>query len=218
LYVEVLFKTTRRKVKSDDSALIPISDEQAKLGQEIIKAFSGLGSFFEKALGSVPEDLIGYLGGDWLRIRRAENIAKTMNKTKERLEAWGVKDQKPASLTVALPILRNAADESREELQDLWARLLAATIDPSRAGSVRQRFAEAIEKMDPPDALVLVNHAGLQSSTWQSKISEIGISPDQFEVSVVNLTNLNILETKIVERYSLVLSPFGREFLRVVSD
>jgi hypothetical protein len=55
---------------SDDGILIPISDEQAKLGQEIINAFSGLGSFFKEALGSVPEDLIGYLGEDWLRFRR----------------------------------------------------------------------------------------------------------------------------------------------------
>ena len=29
---------------SDDGSIIPISDEQAKLGQEIIKAFSGLGT------------------------------------------------------------------------------------------------------------------------------------------------------------------------------
>jgi hypothetical protein len=55
----------------DDGSIIPISDEQAKLGQEIIKAFSNLGSFFKDALGSAPSDLIGYLGGDWLRMRRA---------------------------------------------------------------------------------------------------------------------------------------------------
>ena len=53
-------------------SLIPITDEQAKLGQEILKTFRGLGSFVEKALGSTPEDLIAYLGGDWLRVRRAE--------------------------------------------------------------------------------------------------------------------------------------------------
>jgi hypothetical protein len=37
--------------------LIPISDEQAKLGQEIVKAFHGLGAFLAQALGSTPEDL-----------------------------------------------------------------------------------------------------------------------------------------------------------------
>jgi hypothetical protein len=52
-------------------SLIPISDEQAKLGQEILKTFRGLGSFFEKALGSTPEDRVGYFGGDRLRVRPA---------------------------------------------------------------------------------------------------------------------------------------------------
>ena len=117
---------------ADGNSLIPISDEQAKLGQEALKLLQGLGSFFGKALGSVPEDLAGYLGGDWLRARRVENIAKLLSSTKEKLEARGVKDTKPACLTLALPILRGAADESREELRDLWARLLAAAMDPSR--------------------------------------------------------------------------------------
>ena len=56
---------------SDGHSLIPITDEQAKLGQEVIKAFRGLGAFLDKALGSTPEDLIGYFGGDRLRVRRA---------------------------------------------------------------------------------------------------------------------------------------------------
>ena len=94
---------------ADGNSLIPISDEQAKLGQEALKLLQGLGSFFGKALGSVPEDLAGYLGGDWLRARRVENIAKLLSSTKEKLEARGVKDTKPACLTLALPILRGAA-------------------------------------------------------------------------------------------------------------
>jgi hypothetical protein len=122
---------------ADDNSLIPISDEQAKLGQEVLKTLRGLGSFVEKALESVPGDLVGYLGVDWLRVRRAENIAKMMFCAKERHETRGVKDTKPASLTLALPILRGAADESREELRDLWARLLAAAMDPSREKDVR---------------------------------------------------------------------------------
>jgi len=63
---------------SDGHSLIPITDEQAKLGQEVIKAFRGLGAFLDKALGSTPEDLIGYFGGDRLRVRRAENMARML--------------------------------------------------------------------------------------------------------------------------------------------
>jgi hypothetical protein len=134
--------------------LIPISDEQAKLGQEIVKAFHGLGAFLAQALGSTPEDLIGYLGGDWLRFRRAENIARLLSEARERLAARGIEQPKPASLSVALPILRSGADEDREVLVDLWARLLANAMDPSLS-NVRQQFISAVQGMDPPDAAVL---------------------------------------------------------------
>jgi hypothetical protein len=94
-------------------SLIPVSDEQAKLGQEIVKAFRGLGSFLEKTLGSTPEDLIGYLWGDRLRVRRVEGVIRALKTTKERLEAEGIREPIAAPLSIALPILRGAADEAR---------------------------------------------------------------------------------------------------------
>jgi hypothetical protein len=54
-----------------DNSLIPISDEQAKAIQEALKVLQGLGSFLDKVLGDVPQNLVNYLGGDWLRVRRA---------------------------------------------------------------------------------------------------------------------------------------------------
>jgi hypothetical protein len=134
--------------------LIPITDEQAKLGQEALKTLRGLGSFLEQALGSTPEDLIGYLGGDWLRVRRAENIATMFHRAKARLVERGVEDPHPASLSVAIPILQGAADEDREELVDLWARLLANAMDPN-LGTIRYSFIDAVKALDPPDAMLL---------------------------------------------------------------
>jgi hypothetical protein len=135
-------------------SLIPISDEEARLGQEVLKTLRGLGSFFEKTLGSTPEDLVAHLGGDWLRVRRAENLVRLFEAARRRLADLHVEEPMPASLSVALPILRGAADEDREELVDLWARLLANAMDPS-LNSVRQQFIDATKKTDPPDAILL---------------------------------------------------------------
>jgi len=44
------------------------------------------------------------------------------------------------SISVLMPLLIAAADEERDELQEIWARLLAAAADPSRAGSFRNQF------------------------------------------------------------------------------
>jgi hypothetical protein len=134
--------------------IIPISDEQAKLGQEILKTLRGVGSFFEKALGSTPEDLIAYLGGDWLRVRRAENLVRLFEGARGRLADWHVAEPRPASLSIALPILQGAADEDREDLVDLWARLFGNAMDPNM-NTVRQSFIDAVKRMDPLDVVVL---------------------------------------------------------------
>jgi hypothetical protein len=89
---------------------IPSSDEQAK------KALQGSGGFLKKTFGTVPEDIVGLLAGDWLKVRRAENIARMAEKAKERLKARGVETSEPASLSLTLPIFEAAADESRDEL------------------------------------------------------------------------------------------------------
>jgi hypothetical protein len=48
---------------SDSNSLIPISDEQAKAIQEFLKTLQGMGSFLKETLGTVPGNLVGYLGG-----------------------------------------------------------------------------------------------------------------------------------------------------------
>jgi hypothetical protein len=195
------------------SDLIPISNEA-------LKTLRGVGAFFQKALGSVPEDLVGYLGADWLKIRRAENIVKLMQGSAERLKAWGIKNPESASLAIALPILRGAADESREQLQDLWARLLASAMDPSRATRVRRAFIDAVSKMDPLDAVVL---SGLQDGGGQANRTQINqlaeklnVQPDEVDVSVGNLIKLELLRE--TNPPNAEVSSFGREFLRAISD
>jgi hypothetical protein len=138
------------------TGLIPITDAQAKLGEEIVKALRGLGSFVKTALGSTPEDLVGYyLGGDRLHIRRGENIVRMLYEARARFADMGKKETQPAPLSLALPILQGAADEEREELVDLWARLLASAMDPATRNSVRHTFIAAVKEMDPPDAKIM---------------------------------------------------------------
>jgi hypothetical protein len=204
---------------SDPGNLIPISDEQAKAAQEAFKTLRGLGGFLKETLGTVPEDLVGYLGGDWLRVRRFENIVRLIEKFRERLKARKTKIKEPISLSVALPLFRAAADESRDELQDLWARLLAAAADPSRAGHFRQAFIGAAKRMDPLDAHVLSqvrSQAGRVASTGLNALAaELGVTRDQIDVSCENLRGLGLL---MGDLHSALLSAFGREFLCAVSD
>jgi hypothetical protein len=88
---------------SDGGGLIPISDEQAKAIQEALKALQGVGGFLKETLGTVPQDLVGYLGRDWLGVRRAENLSRILEKARERLKARGAKAAEPASLSICCP-------------------------------------------------------------------------------------------------------------------
>jgi hypothetical protein len=201
-------------------SLIPISDEQAKLGQEVLKTLRGLGAFLGKALGSTPEDLVGYLGGDWLRVRRGENIARMLQKARERLQERGVAEPRAASLSVALPILRGVADEDRDELVDLWARLLANAMDPKRS-NVRYEFIETVKKMNPIDAMVIksfherrANRIGDTEGAVSVRILEEALHhrSDEILISFEYLANLGFFQPVVAG--SRAVSPFGREFMR----
>lgn len=125
----------------------------------------------------------------------------------------------PASLSIGLPILKAAADESREELQDLWARLLAAAADPGRSRAFRLAFIEIVKKMDPLDAIFLLAAAESESkSLTGGQLTAIanrtGATPDQVDISAASLKTLGVLSPP----HTFVLSALGREFVRAISN
>jgi hypothetical protein len=200
----------------------PISDAQAKAIEasatavrEAIQALRGLGGYLERVFGTVPEDLVGYFGGDRLKVARAENIVRIMQRSKEINDARKVEPE-PISISLALPLLVAAADESRDELVDLWARLLAAAADPSRTKKFRARFIETTKQMDPIDALVLEKVAsGMQNS--DAIINYLNLTRDELAVSAQHLRVLELLAHEVAAN-QLYLSSYGREFLRAVND
>src|SRR5437588_12069234 len=93
--------------------IIPISDEQAKAIQEALKTLQGLGGFVKETFGTIPEDLVGLLGGDYLKVKRAENLAKTIEKARERIHRQPTDGRdRTAPLSLGLPVMVSAADDS----------------------------------------------------------------------------------------------------------
>ncbi|WP_293676545.1 Abi-alpha family protein [uncultured Phenylobacterium sp.] len=218
-------------------SLIPVTDEQAKALQEAFKlggkgldSAKALGGYLTSILGSLPEDLVGLLGADWIRARRVENMINLGRAAKERLDARGV-DPEPVSLSVAIPLLEHAADESREELLDLWARLLAAAMDPARSKRVRQTFLDTLKSLDPVDALVLLRVPDLKRGQDSSENAYIiaanllGISREEADISLHRLADLGCIRDRDGSRGEravfigrAVLSSYGVELLRILSD
>jgi Abortive infection alpha len=215
--------------------LVPISDEQAKALQEAFKlggqgleTARAVGGFLSKVLGTAPEDLIGLLFGDALHAKRIENLARLAVKTQKVLQDLGVQSTEQVPLSVAVPLLGAAADESRDELVDLWARLLATAMDPSRSANLRLRFIEVVKAMDPIDALVLPlirdisNGQPTQRAVFASRLER---SEDEIEISFTHLCQLgctigNLGAEPSIRYLNLAkvnLTAFGRELLRALN-
>jgi len=205
---------------TDPTSLVPITDEQAKLGQKALEVLQGLGGFLKETLGTVPEDLVGILGGNLLKVRRAENLARIVQEARERLKARGIHKPEPPSISILLPIVVASAEESRDELVDIWARLLAAATDPARSKSFRLAFIETAKKMDPLDAAVLrytnERGGGITGQIRNGAAAELGASRDEVDVSIVNLAKLGLIQE--ASPISAAVTAFGREFLGAVSD
>ena len=216
--------------------LIPISDEQAKAVQEgfklagqTLETARDFGGYLAKILGTLPEDLVGLLGADWVRMKRVENITDMAVEAFARLEARGVKEPQPVPLSVALPLLKEAADENREELVDLWARLMAAAMDPARSKKTRQTFIIAIKGMDPLDALVFSKLSdpmpSLQGNPAPYFANLLSVNYSEVELSLLRLIEIGCirdmdapLQTVVLSINRIALTPLGRELLRILSD
>lgn len=208
---------------------LPVSDSQARAIEESAKAtqkalgvLEGLGGYFREVLGTVPADLVGLLGGDWLKVRRAENLHDIVQRMKQKLEARNVHNAPPPSMSLALPIMIAAADESRDELKDLWAALLAAATDPNRSKGFRLAFISIVKSMDPLDTSSLKAIAEQRKRGPAPKDEEgalataLKISKDEFHVSFDNLKRLGLVQHNPVGHH--VLTSLGREFLRAVQE
>jgi Abortive infection alpha len=207
---------------SDDS-LIPISDEQAKLGQELVKAVRDGAGYFTDILGDLPKDALGLLIGNRVKVKRAERLAILFQQARERLRDRGIGDPEPPSLKYAIPILQAAADEENAELQDLWSRLLAAAMDPKRRDAMRQSFIQAVKQMDPMDALVLKAIRDHGAQGWGPSgrdviARKLNCSYDEVRVSFDHLAELDCISfMDSGPRIQPNMKPFGTLLLNVVS-
>jgi hypothetical protein len=206
-----------------DNEVIPISEEQAKLGREIVAAGRDLGGYLASVLDDLPKDLVGLLVGNRVKVLRAERLAVLWAKAKKRLQNRGIAQPEPPSLKLALPILAAAADENREELQDLWERLLAAAMDPNRQSFVRQSLVSTVKQMDPFDVLILRAVYENPSGSWTPNgrdymISRFKSSQEEVLVSFDNLVKLNCIGFVSAPNINPLMAPLGRLLMRSVAD
>jgi Abortive infection alpha len=209
-----------------DESPEPFGKETARAGGEIakfgVRALDSLDRLFgygAEVLGTVPHDLVGVLGGEWLLEVRLRNRDKLRRNTRRILEERGAKEPfEGISPSIAVPLIEAAVDESREELAELWARLLAAAADPTRKGRIRLSFITTLKQMDPLDAKILealYDHSpggfARHNTNGRDVLSnELAVSHDEVLVSFGNLERLNCLGFGDRSKIDPLISPLGK--------
>ena len=207
--------------------VIPVSDEQAKavsslsgFGLTVVTEASGLARYIGRVLGTVPHDAVGLVIGDPLHFVRTAIAAQYDILLDKILSRRNVGQTQAVSPSLAIPLLRGAYDESRPELQELWAALLASAMDPRRSGRVRLSFIETLRRFDPLDALVLRKrheHPGdMQPNSLAGIAALVGEQEPEVQISVDNLTVLNCV-VKMSSMTNFHVTVYGRSLVQVCS-
>jgi hypothetical protein len=206
--------------------LISLGDEHAKavkqlatFGEVVVHAGEKLANYVGRVLGTVPEDAVGLIIGDPIRFVRAAIAAQYDVRLTNLFRMRGVTKTVQVSPSLAIPLLRAAYDENREQLQDLWAKLLANAMDPKR-NTVRLNFIEAVKRMEPLDAQALQKvRTGEQwaPNNRDAFAQQFKVSSDQMEIAFQNLIAIGCL-TVVPGRgpANPDLTAFGRELMRAL--
>ena len=128
--------------------------ETAKTVRSGIEATQQLGSFVSRVTTEPLETVMGILN-DRLQFTRWERQLRLAERGREILDQRGIKALRPLPYKLALPILEHASLEENDELQDLWANLLASAVDPSFDGHIRSAYIDIIKQMEVIDVHML---------------------------------------------------------------
>ncbi len=180
----------------------PIDENTAKAIEESARALGkgfdlvgGLGAYLARALGGVPDNLIGLLVGDWLIHKRVRRWSELQDETRRTLDERNVKEPYDISPSIALPLIEAALDEDREGLKEMWAKLLAAAMDPKRKHLVRADMISTLKQLEPLDAIVLstVYDAGelrFGPNARDNFAQKFSVTSDEMTVCFQNLESL----------------------------
>jgi hypothetical protein len=167
-----------------------------------------------RAIGPSVGNIYGILIGDRISAARDRRLDEIARKTKKILKDRDVTEQQELPEDIGIPLLEAAQGESREELQELWARLLANAMDPDRSHDVRPEFIGTLRQFQPIDARILAVAPESSQGGW-IEAPQVAIDIKQrltsVQVSFDRLIALKCSTRHPSNHYALQLTPYGSE-------
>lgn len=152
-----------------------------------------------KQLGGILSDSIGL----W----RLKNQVRILLKSKQMLDDNGI-DHTKILPDIFVPLLEEGGNVEDDNLQNMFASLLASHLNPNLANNVHPSFSKVIAQLSPIDALAIVEFnlcppaLGLRPQYIEpsSIASRLKISDDQAYLSCLNLERLGLVFRRSYER------------------
>jgi hypothetical protein len=159
-------------------------------------------------------DVYGLIIGDHVHAARHRRLDAITRKTKKILRDRDLAETAEIAEQIAIPLLEAAQGEPREEMQDLWARLLANAMDPNKRNDVRPEFIRTLKSLEPLDALLLTkfDESNDDQLLTTGLSAALKIRPSSVEVSIDNLVDARLVRHNVGNGRHY-LTGFGKEFL-----
>ncbi|MDE5458594.1 DUF4393 domain-containing protein [Bradyrhizobium sp. CSA112] len=159
----------------------------------------------------------GFIIGDRINAARERQLDALARKTKKLLHDRNLEEESAVPEQLAIPLLEAAQGETREEIQDLYAALLANAMDANFADDVRPEFISTVKALQPLDAAILKYAAGRYIDRETRKFSQGKLQDDMknfrptaIELSIQHIEKLGCI---VRNRGELHLSTYGYEFM-----
>ena len=187
----------------------------------------GAGAFLSRVCLPAAEEFGLYLR-DRISNWRALNLAKVLKKTQAKLKS----DYKETPPKFILQFIEGASQEDGEELQDIWANLLASALDPEYKEGIRTAYIDIIQQLEVVNVRVLsAIHSIFAERVRRSEqnraslipykpridkgeiMEEVGLSDEtQYKTAVDNLIRLRCIETYAETKMIKTETPGGYHF------
>jgi hypothetical protein len=139
-----------------------MNDESAKAVQELAKttgkvvdAVHDAGGFLAPHVDGLLDQVVGMFT-DHLKYVRGKRLIRLGHSFQQELLAHGgVEAVRKLPLNFAIDALEQGAMEQDDDLQDIWARLLANAVDATSEVQPRRAYISIIKDLSPLDALIL---------------------------------------------------------------
>lgn len=187
--------------------------ESAKTAKAGIELTESVGRFLAW-LTKEPLEIMRDIASEKLRLMQ-ERLRRFQLREFELLSERNIRNVRTVPAKLALPIVENASLEEVDELQDLWAHLLASALDLNFKGEVRSAFIDIIKQLNVADVHVLesmyeeltspsennrepfADHFRRNLTTPKRMIDRLGIALEAYENSLDNLLRLRLVSSNV---------------------